>query len=119
MFNICCNRGFSIVMEWITTRLIFSAACAIPMTGAFRRTHFKAFDLVWGPHSNDRFAFYLHTKHLRFNSRFRIQARKELNHFFMDWAGENNFVCSYSASVIVRRQKLLLLLCATQLLFGS
>ena len=77
-------------MEWITTRLIFSAACAIPMTGAFRGTHFKAFDLVWGPHSNDRFAFYLNTKHLRFNSRFRIQARKELNHFL--WTGQERTI---------------------------
>ena len=76
-------------MEWIATKLIFLATVVFAMTGAFRGTHLKAFDLVWGPHYIDHFAYYLNTKLLRFNSR----ARKELNHLFMDWEGDNHFVC--------------------------
>ena len=62
------------------------------MTGAFRGTHFKAFALVWGPHSIDHFADYMNTKLLRFNLRFRIQARKELNHLL--WTGQERTILS-------------------------
>ena len=63
------------------------------MTGAFRGTHLKAFDLVWGPHSIDHFAYNLNTSFLDLIREFRIQAWTKLNHLFMDWGGDNNFVC--------------------------
>ena len=47
---------------------------------------FQNIDIVWGPHSFDRFANYLNAKLPRFNSRFW--------NLGSDWAGENNYVCS-------------------------
>ena len=55
------------------------------MTGAFGGKHLKASDLLWGPHSIDHFAYYSNKKLLDLIREFRIQARKELNHLFMDW----------------------------------
>lgn len=74
----------------------------IPMTGAFRGTHFKAFDLVWGPHYIDPFAYYLNTKLLRFNSRISNPGSEGIKLFVMDWAGDNSFVCPAGPFVLFR-----------------
>ena len=94
------------------------------MTGEFRGTHLKVFDLDWDPHSIDRFAYYLNTKLLRFNSRIqvRIQARKELNHLL--WTGKERTILFVRPFVLFRECNRkasgnFLLLCSTQLLFGS
>lgn len=54
---------------------------------------FHRIDLVWGPHSIDRFANHLNAKLPRFNSRFSNPGAEGIDAFVMDWAGENNYVC--------------------------
>ena len=54
---------------------------------------FHRIDLVWGPHSIDRFANHLNAKLPRFNSRFSNLGAEGIDAFVMDWAGENNYVC--------------------------
>lgn len=54
---------------------------------------FHRIDLVWVPHSIDRFANHLNAKLPRFNSRFSNPGAEGIDAFVMDWAGENNYVC--------------------------
>ena len=51
---------------------------------------FHRIDLVWVPHSIDRFANHLNAKLPRFNSRFSNPGAEGIDAFVMDWAGENN-----------------------------
>ena len=74
IFNICCSRGISIEMEWIPRTQndkadFLSRICESDDWGLSWNT-FQNIDLVWGAHSNDRFANYLNAKLPRFNSRF-------------------------------------------------
>ena len=97
IFNICCSRGISIEMEWIPRTQndkadFLSRICDSDDWGLSWNT-FQIIDLVWGPHSIDRFANYLNAKLPRFNSRFWNPGSEGIDSFVMDWAGENNFVC--------------------------
>ena len=56
---------------------------------------FQHIDLVWGPHSVDRFANHVNAKLPRFNSRFWNPGSEgiHVDAFVMDWHGENNYAC--------------------------
>ena len=59
IFNICCSRGISIEMEWIPRTQndkadFLSHICDSNDWGLSWNT-FQNIDLVWGPHSTDRF----------------------------------------------------------------
>ena len=54
---------------------------------------FHHIDLVWGPHSVDRFANHENAKLPRFNSRFWNPGSEGIDAFVMDWRGENNYAC--------------------------
>ena len=51
-------------------RLIFSVVFMTRTTGAFPPLSFHRIDLVWGPHTVDRFASHVNAKLPGFNSRF-------------------------------------------------
>ena len=74
IFSICCSRGISIEMEWIPRTQsdkadFLSRICDSDDWGLSWNT-FQIIDLVWGPHSIDRFANYLNAKLPKLNSRF-------------------------------------------------
>ena len=54
---------------------------------------FQQLELLWGPHTIDRFANYLNTQLPRFNSRFWNPGSEAVDAFTCDWAGENNWLC--------------------------
>ena len=98
------------------------------MTGAFCTWNtFQNIDLVWGPHSIDRFSDYsVNVKLPRFHSRFWNPSSEGIHSFVMDWAGENNFVCQpvcliprvLSHMRDCKASELLLFLCGTRLFSG-
>ena len=49
---------------------------------------FHRIDLVWGPHSVDRFANHVNAKLSRFNTRFWNPGSQGINAFVMNWDGE-------------------------------
>ena len=54
---------------------------------------FQQLELLWGPHTIDRFANYLNTQLPRFNSRFWNPGSEAVDAFTCNWAGENNWLC--------------------------
>lgn len=97
IFNICCHRGISIEMEWIprsqNDQADFLSRIYDPDDWGLSWDTFQNIDIVWGPHSFDRFANYLNAKLPRFNSRFWNPGSEGIDSFVMNWAGENNYVC--------------------------
>lgn len=97
IFNICCSRGISIEMEWIprsqNDKADFLSRIYDSDDWGLSWNTFQNIDLVWGPHSIDRFANYLNAKLSRFNSRFWNPGSEGIDSFVMDWAGENNYAC--------------------------
>ena len=97
IFNICCYHGISIDMVWIprskNDKADFLSRIYDPDDWGLCWDTFHNIDLVWGPHSIDRFANYLNSKLARFNSRFWNPGSEGVDSFVRDWAGENNCVC--------------------------
>ena len=98
IFNICCNYGISIEMEWIprsqndrTAEIILVAF--MTRTMGLSPLSFHRIDLAWGRHSIDCFANHLNAKLPRFNSRFWNPGAEGIDAFVMDCAGESNYVC--------------------------
>lgn len=54
---------------------------------------FKQLDLVWGPHTVDRFANSSNNQISRFNSRYWNPGSEAIDCFTVNWAGENNWWC--------------------------
>ena len=54
---------------------------------------FQQLELLWGPHTIDRFANYLNTQLPRFNFRFWNPGSEAVDAFTCNWAGENNWLC--------------------------
>ena len=97
IFNICCNYGISIEMEWIprsqNDRADYLSRIFDADDWGLSPLSFHRIDQAWGPHSIDRFANHLNAKLLRFNSRFWNPGAEGIDAFVMDWARENNYVC--------------------------
>ena len=50
-------------------------------------------DVMWGPHTVDRFANYDNHQLLRINSRYWNLGSEALDAFTVDWSTENNWWC--------------------------
>ena len=61
IFYICCHRGISIEMEWIprsqNDQADFLSRIYDPDDWGLSWNTFQNIDIVWGPHSFDRFAY--------------------------------------------------------------
>ena len=49
-------------------------------------------DMLWGPHTIDRFASFYNNKITRFNSKYWNPGCETIDAFTVDWKGENNWV---------------------------
>ena len=91
IFNICCNHGISIEMEWIprsqNDRADYLSRIYDADDWGLSPLSFHRIDLAWGPHSIDRFANHLNAKLPRFNSRFWNPGAEGIDAFVVDWAG--------------------------------
>ena len=54
---------------------------------------FKQIELLWGPHTVDRFASHSNVQLPHFNSRFLCPGAEALDAFTVHWSGENNWWC--------------------------
>ncbi len=54
---------------------------------------FHELDLIWGPHTVDRFANNENNQTVRFNSRFWCLGTEAVDAFTCDWHQENNWLC--------------------------
>ena len=97
IFNICCSHGISIEMEWIprsqNDQADFLSRIFDSDDWGLSPLSFHHIDLVWGPHSVDRFANHVNAKLPRFNSRFWNPGSEGIDAFVMNWHGENNYSC--------------------------
>ena len=97
IYNICCNHSISIEMAWIprseNDQADFLSRVYDPDDWGLSSDTFRKIDLLWGPHSIDRFANYINSKIARFNSRYWSPGAEGVDAFVMDWNGENNYVC--------------------------
>ena len=97
IYNICCNHSISIEMEWIprsqNDQADFLSRIYDPDDWGLSWDTFRKIDLLWGPHSVDRFANYINSKIARFNSQYWNPGAEGVDAFVMDWSGENNYVC--------------------------
>ena len=130
IFNICCNHGISIEMEWIprsqNDQADFLSRIYDADDWGLSPLSFHRIDSVWGPHSIDRFVNHVNAKLPRFNSRFWNPGSEGIDTFVMNWSGENNYVCPpiclFCAfcfiCVIAKPQGLLLSHCGIPPLFG-
>ena len=98
IFNIYCNHGILVEMEWIPRSQNDQADFLSRIYDAddlgLSPHSFHIIDLAWGPYSGiDRFANHLNAKHPRLNSRFWDPGAEGIAAFVMVWAGKNNYVC--------------------------
>ena len=54
---------------------------------------FRMIDVIWGPHTCDRFASYYNAQLPVFNSRFASPGSSGVDAFAQDWSGANNWLC--------------------------
>ena len=92
IFNICCSHGISIEMEWIprsqNEQADFLSRIFDSDDWGLSPLSFHRIDLVWGPHSVDRFANHVNARLPRFNSRFWNPGSEGIDAFVMNWHGE-------------------------------
>ena len=60
---------------------------------------FAAFDILWGPHTVDRFASFRSREIPRFNSKWLSPATEGIDAFTISWKNENNWLFSPPASI--------------------
>ena len=70
MLSRCCDSDDWSVQDWI----------------------FKTLDVMWGPHTIDRFAYDYNTKCAKFNSKFWCPSTCGIDAFKQNWAGEVNWL---------------------------
>ena len=61
------------------------------MTGAFQESFLYFIDLMWRPHTVDRFANHYNRKIVRFNSLLWVPGTEKVDAFSVNWANENNW----------------------------
>ena len=88
IFNICCNDGISTEMEWIPRSQndqadFLSRIYDADDWGLYPLSFYRV-DLVWGPHTIDRFANHVNAKLPRFNSRFWNPGSEGIDAFVMN-----------------------------------
>ena len=80
-------------MEWIPRSQKNQADFLSRIDRCLSPLSFYRIDLVWGPHTVDRFANHVNAKLPRFNSRFWNPGSEGIDAFVMNWDGENNYAC--------------------------
>lgn len=61
---------------------------------------FRYIDLLWGPHSVDRFSSHYNNQVNRFNSRFASPGCEGVDALAQNWSSDNNWVCPPPAMIV-------------------
>lgn len=97
IFQICCRHPISIDLEWIPRHLNDQADFLSRIYDAddlgLSPSCFSELDMLWGPHTIDRFANPLNHKLPRFNPRYWNPGSEDIDAFVVDWQGEINYIC--------------------------
>ena len=96
IYSVCIQYGISLRVEWIPRSQNEKADALSRIVDyddwAISHTVFSRFEMLWGPHSIDRFADHENKKTIRFNSRFWNPHSESIDAFTENWAGENNWL---------------------------
>lgn len=96
IFSFCVRHNISLEVEWVprtqNERADFISRIVDHDDWSIADSVFEYFDMLWGPHSIDRFASFYNTKLPRFNSRFWNPGCEIIDAFTSDWSGENNWL---------------------------
>ena len=96
IFNLCIDNKINLLPEWVPRDDNVIADLA---SKSIDRDHFMlhpdifaAFDIMWGPHTIDRFSSFRSRQLPRFNSRWANPCSEGVDAFSFRWDNENNWL---------------------------
>ena len=95
IYAICRQYGIRLFPEWVPRCLNTKAdywSRVIETDWMLNPAHFAELDVLWGPHSVDRFASLNSNELSRFCSRWLCPGCEGVDAFTLDWTGENNWL---------------------------
>ena len=91
IYKICKDNSIILIPEWIPTEANWLSD--INHDDYTLNTNiFAAFDILWGPHTVDRFASFRSRQIPRFNSKRISPATEGIDAFTISWKNENNWL---------------------------
>ena len=96
IFSFCHENNITFSPEWVPRSLNIDADIISKSVDyddwTTTREFFTHLDVVWGPHTVDRFASHKNAQLVRFNSRYFVPGTETVDAFSVSWAGENNWL---------------------------
>ena len=96
IYNLCHEAGIRFSAEWIPRHLNFKADYWSKVVDTddwmLNPVHFRQLDILWGPHTVDRFASHNSFQLPRFCSRWWCPGTEAVDAFTVSWGGENNWL---------------------------
>jgi hypothetical protein len=97
IFTICITLGISLDIQWIPRDKNLAADEISKIIDfddyTFHDDVFNFIDVLWGPHSCDRFACHYNSKLQNFNTRYFQPGTSGVDGFTQDWSQHNNWLC--------------------------
>ena len=95
VFQVCLQYGIRLNLEWIprsNNEVADYLSCIVDLDDwQVSADVFSKFDVLWGPHTVDRFASAYNAHLMRFNSKFWSPGTEAVDAFTVDWAAEVNW----------------------------
>ena len=95
-YNLCYGAGIRFSAEWIPRHLNSKADYWSKVVDTddwmLNPVHFRQLDILWGPHTVDRFASHNSFQLPRFCSRWWCPGTETVDAFTVSWGGENNWL---------------------------
>lgn len=96
LYQLCYQFGVRLQAEWIPRELNDEADQLSRETDIddymLNPTYFAALDILWGPHTVDRFSSFRTRQVPRFCSRYLNRMTEHVDAFTADWSGEVNWI---------------------------
>lgn len=96
IYSLCHEAGIRFSAEWIPRHFNFKADYWSKVVDTddwmLNPVHFRQLDILWGPHTVDRFASHNSFQLPRFCSRWWCPGTETVDAFTVSWGGENNWL---------------------------
>lgn len=108
IFAICRRHGIRLHPEWVprhlNTKADYWSRVIDTNDWMLNPAHFRELDMLWGPHTIDRFASYNSKQLPRFCARWQCPGCEAVDSFTVSWEGENNWIVPpiFAISRIIR-----------------
>ena len=96
IYKLCRRYAIRVQAEWVPRKLNVLADHLSRQIDEddymLNPTHFAALDILWGPHTVDRFASFETRQIPRFCSKWLSPCTEAVDAFTVNWQGENNWI---------------------------